>query len=69
MPRARARHPFEGDWFHWRDARAGNHRKLNQFAAKPRVAIFLLTTSSEALLLDSFGAGRCLISASIACHG
>jgi hypothetical protein len=26
---------------------AGNHRKLNQFAAKPRIAIFLLTTSSR----------------------
>ena len=47
MPRARARHPFEGEWSDWRDVRAGNHRKLNPFAAIPRIAIFLLTTSSR----------------------
>ena len=45
MPRARARHPFEGDWSDWRDVRRQSPQ-IEFIRGKTPIAIFLLTTTS-----------------------
>jgi hypothetical protein len=67
MPRASARHPFEGDWSDWRDV-GRQSPQIEPIRGKTPRSHFSSDHQLKPLLLESFSARCCLTSASIACH-